>query len=216
MVYQITNHHQLQVRITKPQSRANLRNLAKEIRSTLGINEDQLFVDVIACLELFIPRIDLNFRFSILEYDKYNMPNEAFYSPKNNCIYIRSDVYEKALDEDGRARFTIAHEIAHYFLFSKLGIPQFVNWSKICKYTDQKLHSLDPEWQADVVGNYLLCEADCIKNLSEDDIVLYCRVSKDAANAALRNAHGQRYDKNSLYCLIPSKNTYVQKGGYSY
>lgn len=140
-----------------------------------------------------ISKIDSTFQYSILEDGVINNPKEAYYNPQQNCIYIRADVYEKALDEDGRARFTIAHEIAHYFLFKELGIPYFEDWENIMNYSDAKLHSVNPEWQADVVANYLLCEPDCIKDLSEEDIVFHCGVSNSAAYTALQNANGHKY-----------------------
>ena len=67
-------------------------------------------------------------------------------------------------------------------------------------YSAPKLHSIDPEWQADVVANYLLCEPDCIKNLSEEDIAFHCGVSNSAAYTALQNANGHKYfDYSSIF-----------------
>lgn len=193
MVFYVENENCLKVRITKPQSRKNLRQLATQIRAKLGIDSKQLYVDILFCLEILISKIDSSFQYKIFDPGDFEKPNEAFFSPENNCIFIRSDVYNKARDEDGRARFTIAHEIAHYFLFKILGIPYYEDWENIMYYSDAKLHSVDPEWQADVVGNYLLCEPDCIKDFSEEDIVFYCGVTNSAAYTALQNAKGHKY-----------------------
>ena len=193
MVFQVESENLLEVRITKPKSRESLKKFANKIREILGLSTDQLFVDVLLCLEVLIPKIDPDFQFVILEANYINRPNEAFFHPKNNTVYVRSDIYEKAGDEDGRARFTIAHEIAHYFLFKNFGIPYFENWEKVMNNSDPTLHSMDPEWQADVVANYLLCESDSIRDLSEEDIVFYCGVSHNAAYTAWRNANGKKY-----------------------
>lgn len=192
MVFE-TDCNILKVRITKPKSRENLNNLTKQIRKQLGIGSEQLYVDILYCLEILIPLIDSDFHYEVIEETLDEMPNEAFYSPEKNCISIRSDVYDKARDEDGRARFTIAHEIAHYFLFKKLGIPYFEKWEKVMNYSDAKLHSIDPEWQADVVGSYLLCGSEGIKNLSKEDIAFSCGVTKAAAFTAWQNAHGLKF-----------------------
>lgn len=196
MVCQIVNENQLnqfKVRITKPQSREKLKTLSKNIRNKLGIKSNQLFVDILYCLEISIPKIDPTFQFVISDVEQINKPNEAFFSPETNTIFIRADVYEKARNEDGRARFTIAHEIAHYFLFKILGIPHFEKWENIMYYNDATIHSMDPEWQADVVANYLLCKSNLIKNLSEKDISIYCKVSHNAAYTAQSNANGKKY-----------------------
>ena len=211
MVFYVENENCLKVRITKPQSRKNLRQIASKIRSYLGIDSKQLYVDVLYCLEILIPEIDSTFQYEIFDPGDFDKPNEAFYSPEKNCIFIRSDVYNKARDEDGRARFTIAHEISHYFLFKILGIPYFEDWENIMDYSDAKLHSVDPEWQADVVGNYLLCEPECIKDFSEEDIVLYCGVTSSAAYTALQNAQGHKYVDYSAIFMNKSFLDVMQK-----
>ncbi len=193
MVFQVENENQLKVQITKPQSRKNLKQIARQIRKTLGIDKNQLFVDVLHCLEIVIPKIDSSFQYRVFEAGQINMPNEAFYSPEENCIYIRFDVYNKARYENGRARSTIAHEIAHYFLFKLLGIPYLEDWENIMHYSDAKLHSVDPEWQAEVVGNYLLIEPDCIKGFTVKDVMIDCGVTSSAAYTALQNAHDHKY-----------------------
>ena len=119
MVFYVENENCLKVRITKPQSRKNLRQLATQIRAKLGIDSKQLYVDILFCLEILIPKIDSSFQYKIFDPGEFEKPNEAFYSPENNCIFIRSDVYNKARDEDGRARFTIAHEIKHVLYCEK-------------------------------------------------------------------------------------------------
>lgn len=41
---------------------------------------------------------------------------EGLTDPNGQFIALREDVYYKAWEGDGRARFTVAHELGHYFL----------------------------------------------------------------------------------------------------
>lgn len=41
---------------------------------------------------------------------------EGLTDPNGHFIALREDVYEKAWHGDGRARFTVAHELGHFFL----------------------------------------------------------------------------------------------------
>lgn len=43
-------------------------------------------------------------------------PYEGLTDPNGAFIALREDVYEKAWAGDGRARFTVAHELGHFFL----------------------------------------------------------------------------------------------------
>ncbi len=46
---------------------------------------------------------------------------EGFTDPKGQFIVLREDVYENAWNGNGRDRFTVAHELGHFFLHT--GIP---------------------------------------------------------------------------------------------
>lgn len=46
---------------------------------------------------------------------------EGFTDPKGRFIKLREDVYENAWNGNGRDRFTVAHELGHFFLHT--GIP---------------------------------------------------------------------------------------------
>ena len=86
MVFYVENENCLKVRITKPQSRKNLRQLATQIRAKLGIDSKQLYVDILFCLEILIPKIDSSFQYKIFDPGEFEKPNEAFFSPENNFI----------------------------------------------------------------------------------------------------------------------------------
>jgi len=46
---------------------------------------------------------------------------EGFTDPKGQFIILREDVYENAWNGNGRDRFTVAHELGHFFLHT--GMP---------------------------------------------------------------------------------------------
>ncbi|MBZ3693395.1 ImmA/IrrE family metallo-endopeptidase [Phyllobacterium calauticae] len=46
---------------------------------------------------------------------------EGYTDPEGKFIALRQDVYENAWEENGRDRFTVAHELGHYFLHT--GMP---------------------------------------------------------------------------------------------
>lgn len=45
---------------------------------------------------------------------------EGLTDTRGQFIILREDVYEKAWKDDGRARFTVAHELGHYFLHTQI------------------------------------------------------------------------------------------------
>ena len=86
MVFCIENENQIRVRITKPRSRENLKKITKQIREKLGIDRNQLFVNILYCLEILIPKLDCNFHYEIFE-KTINTSKEASFSPKK-IVYI--------------------------------------------------------------------------------------------------------------------------------
>lgn len=59
---------------------------------------------------------------------------EGLTDPDGQFIVLRQDVYEKAWEGDGRSRFTVAHELGHFFLHTgkpmarashRVRVPQF-------------------------------------------------------------------------------------------
>lgn len=74
-----------------------------------------VYFPVIKFFELILPTLVEDFTYEIVEYSQ--MPDkEGETTPSQNIIRIREDVYEKAVQGDGRARFTILHEIGHLLM----------------------------------------------------------------------------------------------------
>ncbi len=199
MVYYISGDSVFKVMATEPKSRKKLTKIASHFRKYLGIKTNQLYIDILSILEFALPNKDEDFDFVIPDSWFANEDRPAFYNPEENRIYIRADIYDKLLEDDGYARFTVMHEICHYLLFKIFGIPQFVDWEDIMYYSDAKLHSIDPEWQANVMASLILCNPDLIKNLTVSKIQKLCGVSLKAAESAWNNANEIKYE--DIYIL---------------
>ena len=100
--------------------------------------------------------------------------------PGQNKIRIREDVYNAACDGNGRARFTVAHEIGHFLLHTPNSI-------SLCRMEeDTKLRPFeDPEWQANTFASELLAPACLITGHTKTEIMGRCGLSEKAAKVAL-------------------------------
>ena len=168
------------VQIAEPRSRENIINTVQLIKSSLGL-ENTLCFPVLEFVELILSQIDTSFNFVVLESkemsDKY-----AYYEPSTNTMYVRNDVYDRAYSNNPRDRFTIAHEIGHYFLhrngvyFSRIdGVANIVTYC-------------DPEWQANTFASELLMASHLIVDMDIPEIQQKCMTSFEASRIALYNA----------------------------
>lgn len=169
--------------VVKPKSRKDIEKAAMTVRAFLKIAEKILYIDVLSILEFMLQSLfEDDVIFSVP--DEWYREEEAYYDTKKNIIFIRSDVYDKASKGDGRARFTIMHEIAHYILFKKWGIPYKMSLITIVDITDATLKSMDPEWQANTFAGAFMCSKEYVRDLEINEIETKCGVSKKAAEVA--------------------------------
>lgn len=169
--------------IADPLSRKKIRQLTFSLRKVLGL-ENESFFPVVHLLEIVLPQADPEFNYIIKSED--DMPNEyALCYPEENSIYIREDVYERAVEGVPRDRFTIAHEIGHYIIHT----PSRMKLAR--KNKNEKIPSyLCPEWQANTFAGELLAPPHIIKGLSTYEISERCGVSLEVAEIQL----GQIYN----------------------
>lgn len=165
----------------QPLSRADLRNYAKIIRSTLQL-EDPCF-PVIRFLELLHLLInDEELHFQIIDDSEWNQPKErhAYYDATESCIYIRESIYNGACAGNGRDRMTIVHECAHVLLIkhSHVTLARAFDDRDIPAYCD-------PEWQAKCLAGELMVPADLVKGWTAKQIADSCGVSITAAHFQL-------------------------------
>lgn len=198
---EIAVDHDYNLRLAEPKPRKEIEHFARFVRKTMGIKG--LYVDVMNILEVVIPAEDEDFHIEIYEITASLGSKPAYYDPEKNCIYIREDIYEKAIIGDGFSRFTIAHEIGHYCLISVFGKPDYIPLEDIENYSDCKLKSMDPEWQSNVFAGEFLCCSEVIKGLSKYEIKEKCGVTDIAAEIAWKISNNIPYivEEDDIYSI---------------
>jgi Zn-dependent peptidase ImmA (M78 family) len=140
-------------------------------------------------LERLMPLWFRGFSFEIVP-KSYFPPNiHAETDIEHKVILIREDVYLGAINENGRDRMTIIHEIAHYILLIVNGIKLHRNFS-----SEKPKAYCDPEWQAKALAGELLCPYHLIGGMAAPQIALACGVSDQAAQChfEMRNPTARR------------------------
>lgn len=160
-----------------PTSCWRLASSTQMIRRAYQTRPEEKF-DVISYLEKHCEN------FEICEDSEFEQKNvEACYQPNTNTIYIKESVYEKACEDDGRARFTICYEIGHMFLHSNLAYNRLSENKHIPKPYE------DPEWQANTFASYLLIPPNEARKLNDAKLIASTYgTSYQAASIALTNA----------------------------
>ena len=151
-----------------PMSRNDIRNFVKDFRHILGL-DDVLCFPIVHFIEWCLPRLGMNYEIQAVEEmrDTYGLTNT-----KRNILYIREDVYRRAVEGSPRDRFTLCHELGHFLLhtpdrvsFARGDIPAFRN----------------PEWQANTFAGELMAPYHLTCHMSVDEIADKCGMSRQAA-----------------------------------
>lgn len=161
-----------------PKSRQNIREITRDIRKKSGY-EYKLYFPIVEFLELSILKTFPDFELEIKSAKEMNdiCGNT---DPSNHKIILNEKIYQKAINGDGFARMTIAHEIGHLYMHDSKSI-------SICKLKPgEKVRPFeDPEWQADVFGGEFLASYYLINNLTINEISEKCGVTKRAAKVQI-------------------------------
>lgn len=155
-------------------SRKEICELVRNIRAATGYL-DILYFPIVEFLEFVLPSIVENFELEIVPSDEMkNKCGETI--PHKHKIILNESIYMNAIEGDGFARFTIAHEIGHLLLHNTESI-------SLCKLRPGELLNAyeNPEWQANVFGGELLAPYYLIEKLDVDEIVKKCGITKKAA-----------------------------------
>lgn len=172
----------------KPQSRKNIRRIANWLKSELGLTIDEP-VDVFHLMEKVLYKELEDYSFEVHTVEEMKEDEGKTY-PSENRVLIREDVYELALEDDARARFTFIHELGHLVLHDQ--VPVYArNEEEVKKYED-------PEWQADCFAGEFLMPLDGIKDLTVENIMQKYGVSRKAAECQKDKADMYFNDKMSL------------------
>lgn len=167
--------------VVKPMSRKDIRKKAEFVRK-LQNAESTLYFDIMGFLEHTLPILFPGFTLSIGTVAEMG-ENHGLTFPDKNEIKLREDVYEGALNGNGRDRLTASHELFHFLVHSKKSIAFARTGS------GEKPRYTDPEWQADAFGGELLIPHMLAKNLTIDEIVENCGVSSKAARCQYKIMH---------------------------
>jgi len=167
----------------KPISRREIRELAKAIRKKCGLEEFHR-IPVCFFFEWIMEKLFPDFEWEIVA--DYTMSEEGVTFSGANKIIIRQDVYVAACHGEGRARFTIMHEIGHFLLH---GLKRVV----LCRLVSgETLKSFEnPEWQADTFAAEFLMDYDLIQGMNYIQVSEKCGVTYRAAKTRIGKMQGR-------------------------
>lgn len=162
------------IRKAKPLSRQQIRTIADLVRKWEGAS-NKLYFDIVHFMDVTLPKIVPEFTMEIVSKEELGDAQGLTY-PDSGIIKIREDVYEGAVQGNGRDRLTMAHELFHLLqhedsniTFARGNLPEKVRPFE------------DPEWQADAFGGELLVPHHLIGGMTPEQIAIRCGVSKAAA-----------------------------------
>lgn len=162
-----------------PTSSKQLKLYAKNIRN------------LFKCKTLKFPIIDIledmqnNENFFDFEYQILDDQNVIFsdgelakYDFSTNTLFIKESQFDGACCDDPRCRFTLTHELCHFFLMTVTG--------RHPKESEEKPEAYkDPEWQANALAGYILVPPEETNTMSIEEIENNCCVSPECATYAI-------------------------------
>lgn len=165
----------------KATSTAELEFVAEdicEIFTELGYMTDGR-LDAERVLEDLFPK--LGFNFAIRSKEELNSIAACVY-PDQQIIVVREDIYDDLLRNDGRARFTIAHELAHVILKHDLTLNRD-------SFAGNHQCFEDTEWQANNLGAAILMPRSIVIKYFDDPYGLmnHCGCSYSSALYRIKN-----------------------------
>jgi len=164
--------------IATPLSRKSIEKIATNIRILLGLSPSDPF-NAEYFLELVLPRLDDKFHLVVLSKEEM-LTREGLAKPEQHVIELREDVYEGAIAGNPRDRFTVAHELGHYFMHNSqtVALARGGNGKKIPVYQN-------PEWQANAFAADILMPPDGIRGMCVEEVMEHFGVSRSAAKIQL-------------------------------
>lgn len=167
----------------KSRSMREIRNVVNFIKKEFGFYNNLKF-PVIDFFEKILPEIFEDYRFIYVEDDELE-GMEAYTDHYSKLVKIKISVYENALKGKSKDLFTIAHEIGHLFLHDEE--------ARIFARTNERFSSYkSAEWQANYFAAELLMGSHLILDMSIEEIVKACNVSKKSALIQLKHAKEER------------------------
>lgn len=160
----------------KPLSIKKIREITQVMRD-VSDTTNLAYFPVVEVVELFLPRVLPNFSFEVLcKKDLEDRLGLTY--PDRPAIYIRDDIYQKAIAGEGLGRFTFAHELGH-LLLHEASFARNVSTAKPIKAYE------DSEWQANTFAAELLMPLSIVRGKGIQEISKLCGVSKKAASVRI-------------------------------
>jgi len=157
-------------------SMKDIWNTADMVRKIFGVPGEMTFpiMDVIEFrLERFLP----GFYIEVSSKSELN-GDEARAVPGENTIIFSETVYERAWKNDGRSRFTAAHELGHLLMHRNVMLARSSTEFPIYR---------DAEWQADCFAGGLLMPQNVVQKFADPgEMALECGVTFSAAEVMWR------------------------------
>lgn len=159
--------------------RKEIEKYVETIKDLFGLDKS-MYIPVLKIAELIIPQFDSGYSF-VPVFDCELENNEyAKYIPESNELLIKESVYCDACQGNPRHRFTIAHELGHYFLHGDTA-----SFSR-CSDTYKIPAYANPEWQANVFAGAFLISPKLTQGMTASQIAQECGVSYEAASIAVK------------------------------
>lgn len=163
--------------VVPPKSKTAIAAIGSALRKAIGTESVPRFpiVEIYDWLDWIVPGA----RYEVVESHLLGDDDARTY-PDKGLILIREQVYDAAANGEGRARFTLAHELGHLMMHRN------ISFARVNPLSPPKIYA-NSEWQADVFASHLLIPANLLsayKN-SEDVVRDFC-VSWAAADLRLR------------------------------
>ena len=159
-------------------SRNKISDITQLVRSLFGL-EEILYFPVIQCIEVMAADDSVDFNYELVEPSEFSN-TYATTNTEENVMYIRSDVYDRAKEGSPRDRFTLCHELGHYFLHRPGTIGNARG--EIPKYCE-------PEWQANTFAGELLAPRNLVGGMTPEEISEKCGMSYTAASIQYKYAN---------------------------
>lgn len=156
-----------------PRTKKDIRKAASTIHKVFGLDPTEA-IDVVKLIDILIPKGIPSFNCEI-EDDSIMGDYHGLCYPSECRMILKLSVYDGAVNDVGKDRFTIAHELGHLFLHA--------NGVALARTSNEDLKPYeDTEWQADQFAAELLMPFDeVVKLKSPEEIAKKFKVSMAAA-----------------------------------
>lgn len=159
-----------------PMSYKDIGDVAQKLREMCGV-QDTYYFPIVEFIEWILGNPDTGIDIYIVTEEEmdsaYGITNTG-----NRSMMIREDVYMRAACGSARDRFTLCHEVGHYFLHQ----PESIGMAR-----GQIPAYMQPEWQANAFAALLMAPYKLVRGMRYTEIAENCGMSLQAAQIHEKN-----------------------------